>query len=159
MHYLKHCTENTSYKWWWKQYKLSCAFFFNLKSNQRTFFKVFLWGWNILYCCYKNPIQLLWIYFLNRKESWVLNKMMLCYCKRIALIILFNAFPIRWYDQSSPPLSPPPPSFLGDGGLSHFSERVYRRDLGEIMWFWVGIGSLGGGDFFQVGLENSLYKK
>ena len=25
--------------------------------------------------------------------------------------------------------------------------------------FWVGIGTLGGGDFFQVGLENSLYKK
>ena len=25
--------------------------------------------------------------------------------------------------------------------------------------FWVGICTLGGGDFFQVGLENSLYKK
>ena len=25
--------------------------------------------------------------------------------------------------------------------------------------FWVGIGTLGRGGFFQVGLENSLYKK
>ena len=44
----------------------------------------------------------------------------------------------------------------GGGGvsLSHFSERLYRRELVQI-GFWVGIGTLGGGDFFQVRSENS----
>ena len=37
---------------------------------------------------------------------------------------------------------------LGDGaGLNHFAERLYRRGLGQI-WIWVGIGTLGEGDFF-----------
>ena len=49
-------------------------------------------------------------------------------------------------------------SLPGGGGLSHFSEGLYRRDLGQI-GILVGIGTLGGGDFFQVGHENSLYKK
>ena len=31
-----------------------------------------------------------------------------------------------------------------------FSERSYRRDLGPI-GFWVGTGTLGGGDFFLGG--------
>ena len=42
-------------------------------------------------------------------------------------------------------------------GLSHSSEHLYRKDLG--LGFCVGTGTLGGGDFFQVGLENSMYKK
>ena len=52
---------------------------------------------------------------------------------------------------------------MGGGGargaaLSHFSECLYRRDLGKIgILGRNGIGILGGGDFFQVGLENSLY--
>ena len=50
----------------------------------------------------------------------------------------------------------------GGGGLSHFSEGLYRRDLAQIgikLVFWVGIDTLDGGGFFQVGLENSLHKK
>ena len=53
---------------------------------------------------------------------------------------------------------PSPPSWvMMEGGLSHFSEGLYRRDL-------IQIGILGGnwhfswGWFFQVGLGNSLYK-
>ena len=51
--------------------------------------------------------------------------------------------------HSSPPPPPAPPlarvmSGRGVVGLSHFSERSYRSDLGC------------GGDFFWVGLENSL---
>ena len=44
----------------------------------------------------------------------------------------------------------------GDGGLSHFSEGLYGRDLGQI-GILGGIGTLGGGDFFQLRLKNSLY--
>ena len=46
---------------------------------------------------------------------------------------------------------------MGEGmGLSHFSEDLYSRNLGQFRildgnWFF------GWGDFFQVGLENSLY--
>ena len=40
--------------------------------------------------------------------------------------------------------------------LNHFWEGLYREvKLG----FWVRIGTLDGGDFFQVGLENSLKTK
>ena len=49
---------------------------------------------------------------------------------------------------------------LGDGGgLGHFSEHFSRRDVEVNLGFWVGIGTLGGGNFSQVGLESSLYKK
>ena len=57
-------------------------------------------------------------------------------------------------------LQPQPPTpLMGDEeGVSHFLEHLYRWDLGQIR-FWVGISTLGGSYFFQVGLENSLYKK
>ena len=51
----------------------------------------------------------------------------------------------------------------GGVGLSHFPEGLYWRDLGQIgilggswhfRWWWFFSG-----DFFQVGLENSLSKK
>ena len=46
----------------------------------------------------------------------------------------------------------------GRGGVgvrfSHFSEHVYRRDLCQIVILG-GNWTLGGGDFFQVGLKNS----
>ena len=41
---------------------------------------------------------------------------------------------------------------MGGGGLSYFSEHLYRRDLGQI-GIWVGIGCLGGGDFFWWDLK------
>ena len=47
----------------------------------------------------------------------------------------------------------------GGGGLSLFLQHLYRRDFGVKSEFWVGIGTLGGGNVFQVGLENSQYKK
>ena len=44
---------------------------------------------------------------------------------------------------------------MGGGGWAIF-QKVY---IGvTLVKFLVGIGTLGGGDFFQVGLENSLYK-
>ena len=59
------------------------------------------------------------------------------------------------------PLPPPPPTFLGfflggggGGELNHFSERSYRRDLGQT-------GILGGNWHFRWGgfLKNSEYEK
>ena len=49
---------------------------------------------------------------------------------------------------------------MGRWGLTHFSEHLYRRDLKR---FWVGIGTLGGGDYFRWDLKtpsikNSDYK-
>ena len=41
----------------------------------------------------------------------------------------------------------------------HSSHLLYIGGTYVKLWFWVGIGTLAGGDFFQVGLENSLYKK
>ena len=50
-------------------------------------------------------------------------------------------------------LHPPPHlPLLGDGGLSHFSEWLYRRALGQI-WISDGPRTLGGGGFFEVGHE------
>ena len=45
-----------------------------------------------------------------------------------------------------------PPQVMGGGGggeLSHFSEHSNRRDLGRDV-FWVGIGTLVGGDIFDI---------
>ena len=44
-----------------------------------------------------------------------------------------------------------------DGGLIY--QNVYIGGTEVKSGFWVGIGFLGRGDFFQVELENSLYKK
>ena len=38
-------------------------------------------------------------------------------------------------------------------------QKVYLGGTRVKLGFWVGIGTLGGTNFFQVGLENSLYKK
>ena len=54
-------------------------------------------------------------------------------------------------------LQPPPSLPLYDGGLSHSSESLYRRDIGQIGIFGEDC-TLGRGDFFQVGLENSMYQ-
>ena len=57
---------------------------------------------------------------------------------------------------------------LGDGGrgggrgqrvVEPFFRRFYIGGTQVKLGFWVGIGTLRGGDFFQVGLENSLYEK
>ena len=39
VHYSKLCTGNTSYKYCWKQFEVSCRFFSNLNSNQWIFLK------------------------------------------------------------------------------------------------------------------------
>ena len=73
---------------------------------------------------------------------------------------------VKWVVSLAHSSYPPPPAPLwwsgwgarGEGELSHFSKRLYRRDL-------VQIGILGGnwhfrwGWYFLVGLENFLYKK
>ena len=52
----------------------------------------------------------------------------------------------------------PPSHPLGDeGGAKSFFKRLYRKVIGQIE-ILAGISILGGGDFFQVGLDNSLYK-
>ena len=40
-----------------------------------------------------------------------------------------------------------------------WEKSVYPGQYGFCLCKWRWIGTLGGGDFFQVGLENSLYKK
>ena len=60
----------------------------------------------------------------------------------------------------SPPLPPPSHHLLGDGGgggWDIYSEGLYRRHRWNC-FLWVGIGTLGGVIFFQVGPENTLYK-
>ena len=66
-------------------------------------------------------------------------------------------------EYSSPHLPLPAP--LGDwgGGRVRGCRAIFQNVYLGGTWvksgFWVGIGFLGGGDFFQVGFENSLYKK
>ena len=58
---------------------------------------------------------------------------------------------------------PPPPQVMGrGGGLSHFSKDLYRGTQVKL-GFWLGIGTLGGVDFFRWELKtpctkNSEYK-
>ena len=57
------------------------------------------------------------------------------------------------------PSPPPPPSWvIGGEGWAIFQNMYIGGTYGQL-WYWVGIGTLGGDDCFQVGLENSLYKK
>ena len=70
----------------------------------------------------------------------------------LALVMRYTTPPQTWQMKHGiniePHHSSHPSPPLGDGGMSHFSERLYKRDLG----FWVGTGTLGGGDFFSGGV-------
>ena len=47
----------------------------------------------------------------------------------------------------------------GGGGGGALFQDVYIEGTYVKSKFWVGIGTLGGDDFFQAGPENSLYKR
>ena len=55
----------------------------------------------------------------------------------------------------------PFPWVMGDGGGGGWAifQNVYIEGTYVKSKFWVGIGTLGGDDFFQAGPENSLYKR
>ena len=61
------------------------------------------------------------------------------------------------HHSSHPPL-PLHPWVMGKGHWAIF-QNAYIGGTQVKLGFWVGIGTLGEGDFFQVGLGNSLHKK
>ena len=61
------------------------------------------------------------------------------------------------HHSSHPPL-PLHPWVMGKGRWAIF-QNAYIGGTQVKLGFWVGIGTLGEGDFFQVGLGNSLHKK
>ena len=55
----------------------------------------------------------------------------------------------------------PVPTRLGNEGLGAWAifQNIYLGGTYVKFGFWVEIGTLGCSDFFQVGLENSRYKR
>ena len=95
-------------------------------------------------CVFQNQILNIWPIFANNS------------CTKSTTYRIWCIFKVHLQNQSNSLqcLQPPPPLPLCDGG---FQKVLYRRNIGQTGIFgedW----HFRWGDFFQVGLKNSMYK-